>query len=619
MSDMPTSSLGSGKPALLDISKVSEDSSKSASDFSTVLHGQMPSGDVTQGGNVLPKRGEVVLQNRQLQSGMRIKVSEGEPSEEGLAEFALSQGIDPRALMMLQGSDQTNSYSASDDVGRDGGIEQFGSSAAFLRTKLFEKNQAASIASSISGTKHNSDVLDAAIKVHALLNNLGESSQNYEQGLGPSLQLSLAKDGDEQVAAAEIADDLSIEAVMGVLNPSAVTNDLGLEPKKSNQGASNQNFTHSVDPTKKLEPISDFLKGLEKFVKTNDDIAILKNSDSAKINDLELKSISQEPLMTRPVPSMLVKDSAKTGFVESSNSFTSRSGGSEVPHTITKLTSVEKVPRVTSELTGKYIDLLSKEDQLVTKPVITGAGSLNPRDFVGKVALRVGNQDLAERLILSRGVGIVEKLSSITVVSSSSEQISSPLSSGNNTAIVLPQSASPAPVISLTSESATSATHSQPSGFMETSQDDLASDIVRRKELQSQLSQRLAQALGQRLVAQIERGSWRVEMDLHPSSLGRVEVQLEMRNGELEANFLSSNPTTRDLLQESLPRLREMLDQFGTNTAYQGMGSGYKGQSDGNPASDGSASQRSSDEEGKLASSDMVRKPLSEDGLDVLV
>ena len=57
MSDMPTSSLGPEKPALLDISKVPDDSSKVTGDFSNVLNGQISAGDLAQGGNALPKRG----------------------------------------------------------------------------------------------------------------------------------------------------------------------------------------------------------------------------------------------------------------------------------------------------------------------------------------------------------------------------------------------------------------------------------------------------------------------------------------------------------------------------------------------------------------------------------
>ena len=150
-------------------------------------------------------------------------------------------------------------------------------------------------------------------------------------------------------------------------------------------------------------------------------------------------------------------------------------------------------------------------------------------------------------------------------------------------------------------------------------QEDAAEQLLRRQDQQNQLSQRLSQILGQRLSAQIERGSWRVEMDLHPASMGRIEVQLEMRNGELEANFLSSNATTRELLNESLPRLREMLEQFGTNSAYVGLGAGSKDQNDGNSSAGADAGSVDAGESNDQVDSNSDRKPVSDDGLDVMV
>ena len=153
----------------------------------------------------------------------------------------------------------------------------------------------------------------------------------------------------------------------------------------------------------------------------------------------------------------------------------------------------------------------------------------------------------------------------------------------------------------------------------ENMQEDAAEQLLRRQDQQNQLSQRLSQVLGQRLSAQIERGAWRVEMDLHPASMGRIEVQLEMRNGELEANFLSSNATTREVLNESLHRLREMLEQFGTNSAYVGLGAGNKGQHDGNSAPMAEMGSVDAGDGNDPADSDSDRKPVSDDGLDVMV
>lgn len=142
---------------------------------------------------------------------------------------------------------------------------------------------------------------------------------------------------------------------------------------------------------------------------------------------------------------------------------------------------------------------------------------------------------------------------------------------------------------------------------------------LQKKEEHAEMSRRLAEALGQRLTAQIARGAWRVEMDLHPKSLGRIEIQLEMKNGELEANFLATNAATRELLNESMPRLRLALEEHGMETAYIGLGAGNQGNSDGKPT--GQNKPENIAESGTVTDiepGEIIRQ-LSNDGLDVLV
>ena len=147
----------------------------------------------------------------------------------------------------------------------------------------------------------------------------------------------------------------------------------------------------------------------------------------------------------------------------------------------------------------------------------------------------------------------------------------------------------------------------------------LQQQALQKQEEHSEMSRRLAEALGQRLTAQIARGAWRVEMDLHPKSLGRIEIQLEMKNGELEANFVAANAATRELLNESMPRLRVALEEHGMETAYIGLGQGNQGNSDGkstgqNKPDNGAVTLEATD----IEPGDIVRQ-LSNDGLDVLV
>ena len=120
-----------------------------------------------------------------------------------------------------------------------------------------------------------------------------------------------------------------------------------------------------------------------------------------------------------------------------------------------------------------------------------------------------------------------------------------------------------------------------------------------------ELSRRLAQALGNRLSAQIEKGAWRVEMDLHPRSLGRIEIQLEMRNGELEAYFNSNQNLTRDLLSESFSKLRDSLLQHGIDSAYIGLGK------ENNRETDENLTETSSDQTEKAKSQEDMQNEVS--------
>ena len=145
--------------------------------------------------------------------------------------------------------------------------------------------------------------------------------------------------------------------------------------------------------------------------------------------------------------------------------------------------------------------------------------------------------------------------------------------------------------------------------------------LVRRQDQYLEISRRLTEALGERLTAQISKGAWRVEMDLHPRSLGRIEINLEMKNGNLEAYFNPSQNVTRELLQDSFEKLKDILAQHGIDSAYVGLGSGKKQHSDGNPTDDTLVAKRDSEAESdtsSISSSDK-KAHLSADGLDIQV
>ena len=71
----------------------------------------------------------------------------------------------------------------------------------------------------------------------------------------------------------------------------------------------------------------------------------------------------------------------------------------------------------------------------------------------------------------------------------------------------------------------------------------------------------MSEALGQRLTAQISKGIWQVQIALRPEQLGRIDIQLGVNGGELEAVFKAGNILTRELIVDGLPRLRDILEE----------------------------------------------------------
>lgn len=153
------------------------------------------------------------------------------------------------------------------------------------------------------------------------------------------------------------------------------------------------------------------------------------------------------------------------------------------------------------------------------------------------------------------------------------------------------------------------------------------SDLDMRAEQYDKLSQRLAEALGQRLSAQIARGDWKVEMALRPKDLGNIDIQLHMSRGELQASFSASQMATRDLIAEGLPKLREVLAQLGMEVASVDVNVRQESQHGGNSTPGkqssgvaGVGSRRSVAESPAPSTLPPARSTAgSTDGLDVLV
>ncbi len=97
-----------------------------------------------------------------------------------------------------------------------------------------------------------------------------------------------------------------------------------------------------------------------------------------------------------------------------------------------------------------------------------------------------------------------------------------------------------------------------------------------------QLADKMGQAAAQRLISQIERGQWKMQMRMQPAALGSVNVELDMHAGGLDALFSTDNAVTRELMAQGSNKLRDTLTQAGMTVASVSVNGEQSRQSGGN-------------------------------------
>ena len=98
-------------------------------------------------------------------------------------------------------------------------------------------------------------------------------------------------------------------------------------------------------------------------------------------------------------------------------------------------------------------------------------------------------------------------------------------------------------------------------GEMLTSKAEIRDGFLRTEQY-ANWSQRFGEVLGQRLSLAINNGSWNVKLNLHPSSLGHIDISLDIGEKGIEGQINSNDPVARQLLQDSLPKLRATLAEL---------------------------------------------------------
>jgi hypothetical protein len=80
-------------------------------------------------------------------------------------------------------------------------------------------------------------------------------------------------------------------------------------------------------------------------------------------------------------------------------------------------------------------------------------------------------------------------------------------------------------------------------------------------------AQRFGEVLAQKLSLAVKDGNWSVKLNLNPASLGPVGVELQVNNGGIEGQIAANDANVRQLLNDSLPRLRQSLEALVSDNA----------------------------------------------------
>lgn len=149
------------------------------------------------------------------------------------------------------------------------------------------------------------------------------------------------------------------------------------------------------------------------------------------------------------------------------------------------------------------------------------------------------------------------------------------------------------------------------------------SSAARRSENIHSLAEKMGQAVGQRMLSEIEKGQWHLKLQLRPATLGHIEVEMRMISGEMDAVFTAPQALTRELLQDGLSRLKDTLNQMGMNVASMQVGDGQSRQRGGDSTPNKSSKSDDlieKDSKSTISTTPWVpRQKMGEDGWDVLV
>lgn len=100
-----------------------------------------------------------------------------------------------------------------------------------------------------------------------------------------------------------------------------------------------------------------------------------------------------------------------------------------------------------------------------------------------------------------------------------------------------------------------------------------------------------ARGLGERLLVMADAGLQSARIKMHPEHLGPLEIRIQVQDDSTQVWFNAGQSQTREILEQALPRLRELMADQGMRLTDANVSGGNDGQS-GQPADESSAANR---------------------------
>ncbi|QIR13989.1 flagellar hook-length control protein FliK [Shewanella aestuarii] len=101
-----------------------------------------------------------------------------------------------------------------------------------------------------------------------------------------------------------------------------------------------------------------------------------------------------------------------------------------------------------------------------------------------------------------------------------------------------------------------------------------------------EMIQRFSPVMRQQLITMVSNGVQQAEIRLDPAELGHLTVKIQITGDQTQVQFQVAQSQTRDLVEQSIPRLREMLAQEGLQLADSHVSQGGGGKDDQQPEAD---------------------------------